>query len=108
MREADTLPLTVFLMVLLTAHLSPVGLCPGDGKGALPGPDWDLAVGEVVKDVDVALGLRVLGKGVELCAVLQFTVPEWNSLRSLETEVSMTKEGYGALLMQIRGSRMVK
>lgn len=74
----------------------------------MPGPDWDLAVGDVVKDAEVALGLRVLAKAVELCPALQITVAAWNSLCSLATKVSMTKEGYGPLLMLIRGYRTEK
>ncbi len=74
----------------------------------MPGPDWDLAVGGVVKDAEVAPGLRVLAKAVELCAALKIKVAAGNSLRSLATQVSITKEGYGPLLMLIRGYRTEK
>ena len=62
----------------------------------------------VLKDAEAAPGLRDLAKGVELCEALQISAQEWNSLRSLATEVSMTKEGYVALLMLIRGYRLEK
>jgi hypothetical protein len=45
---------------------------------------------------------------VDLCEAHDITVKEWNSLRSLVTEVSMTKEGYVALLMLIRSCRQEK
>jgi len=62
----------------------------------------------IIKDAEAAPGLRDLAKRADLCESLQITVAEWNSLRSLATEVSMTSEGYVALLMLIRGYRIKK
>ena len=62
----------------------------------------------ILKDAEAAPGLRELARRVELCEALQISAPEWNGLRSLETEVSMAMEGYVALLMLIRGYRVEK
>ena len=72
--------------------------------------DWVEGAGRegILKDAKAAPGLRELAKRVELCEALMISVEEWNSLRSLDTEVSMTLEGYVALLMLIRRYRVEK
>lgn len=60
----------------------------------------------ILKDAEAAPGLRDLAKVNDLCEAHRITIAEWNSLRSLVTEVSLTKEGYVALLMLIRGYRL--
>jgi transcriptional regulator with XRE-family HTH domain len=72
--------------------------------------DWREGAGRegILKDAEAAPGLRDLARRVDLCEAHDITVKEWNSLRSLVTEVSMTKEGYVALLMLIRSCRQEK
>lgn len=67
--------------------------------------DWqDGDGGEgILQDPLAAPGLREFAGDAVLCAALRPTVGEWNTLRSLVTEVSLTKEGYVALLMLVRG-----
>jgi transcriptional regulator with XRE-family HTH domain len=68
----------------------------------------DTATGRahILADSRAAPGLESLAGDATLCGALAIDPTEWQALRSLATPHPISKEGYVALLMVLRGHRL--
>ena len=68
----------------------------------------DTATGRahILADSKAAPGLESLAGDLAMCAVLDIQPTEWQALRSLTTPHPISKEGYVAMLLVLRGHRL--
>jgi transcriptional regulator with XRE-family HTH domain len=59
----------------------------------------------LLADAKTAAGLASLAGDTALCEILKIRSVEWGALRSLTTPEPLTKEGYVAILLTLRGHR---
>jgi transcriptional regulator with XRE-family HTH domain len=60
----------------------------------------------ILADSKAAPGLESLAGDLALCTALDIQPTEWQALRSLTTPHPISKEGYAAMLLVLRGHRL--
>ncbi len=68
--------------------------------------DTETGRAHILADSKAAPGLESLAGDLAMCAVLNIQPTEWQALRSLTTPHPITKEGYVAMLLVLRGHRL--